>query len=328
MSVATEPLESLPVLAIENLTIEYRSAGTIVRAVDGVSIELMRGESLGIVGESGCGKSTLARSTIALLPEGTAHGGRVSVGGIDVLKAEPDELAWLRAEWVSLVFQDPGSRLDPLMTVESHILELIRAHRPDIARADAKTMAAQIVRSVGLPASRLGAYPHELSIGMKQRLMIGMSIALRPALVVADEPTAYLDTIVEAQTLDLLRDLQRRYRMALLVFTHDVGAIAETCQRTAVMYGGRIVEQGPTKDVFARPQHPYTRALLASTIRLGAERLSWIEGSSPSGTMPAGCRFHPRCPHVMPVCAERDPLLHPVGSGSVACFLYSQDAGP
>jgi peptide/nickel transport system ATP-binding protein len=305
------------------VSVTYRSARGPVQAVDGVSLAIAAGESLGLVGESGCGKSTLGRAILGVLPAVAERTGRVVLDGVD-LTADADAWRRARGDRLSLVFQDPATRLDPLQRVESHFVELIRAHRPGTSKAEAARMAREALAAVGVPPARARQYPHEFSGGMRQRIMIALAVVLQPRVLVADEPTTSLDVLVEAQILDLLTDLRRRLGLAMVLITHNLGIVAETCDRVAVMYAGRIVEDGPVGSVFTGPRHPYTQALLGAVITLETQAPAAVPGSPPdlAGPLP-GCPFAPRCPLAMAVCHEVPPVLTPVGSGQgAACHLY------
>ena len=315
--------ESRPALVVEGLSVTYRSARGPVRAVEGVSLAVEAGESVGLVGESGCGKSTLGRAVLGVLPAVAERTGRVMLDGVDLTG---DSEAWRKArgDRLSLVFQDPATRLDPLQRVESHFVELIRAHRPNTSKADAARLARETLGAVGVPPARARQYPHEFSGGMRQRIMIALAVVLEPRVLVADEPTTSLDVLVEAQILDLLTDLRRRLGLAVVLITHNLGIVAETCDRVAVMYAGRIVEEGPVAQVFAAPRHPYTQALLSAVITLETRAPAAVPGSPPdlAGPLP-GCPFAPRCPLAMAVCHEVVPGLTPVDSAhTAACHLY------
>ncbi|MEA2717427.1 MAG: peptide/nickel transport system ATP-binding protein [Actinomycetota bacterium] len=311
-------------LSVRDLRVTYASGRGPVVAVDGVSLELGRGESIGLVGESGCGKSTLGRGMIGVLPQGATVAGRVFVGGQELSAMGPAERRRARGERIALIFQEPMTRLDPLQRVEAHFVETIRAHRPGVSRSEARTMAATALAAMRIPPTRARNYPHEFSGGMRQRIMIALGLVLGPSVLVADEPTTSLDVIVEAQILEILDDLRRRSDMALVLITHNLGIVAQTCDRLAVMYAGQIVEQGRVGPVFSSPRHPYTQGLLASVISLDTQRLSSIPGSPPDLLQPpAGCRFAERCPFAMDVCHARTPALATMDDGSqVACHLY------
>ncbi|MFN2643060.1 MAG: ABC transporter ATP-binding protein [Actinomycetota bacterium] len=303
-----------PALSIRGLSVSYRTTRGVVRAVDGIDLEIGQGEALGLVGESGCGKSTLGRAIVGILPEEGSAQGDVSISGRLFSQLPDQERRKARGSEVSLVFQEPMTRLNPLMRVSDHFVEMIRAHQPDTSKDDARDMAREALRAMGIPPTRLDNYPHEFSGGMRQRIMIALGIVLRPRLVVADEPTTALDVIVEAQILNILEDLKSSYQMGLLLITHNLGIVAQTCDRVAVMYAGKIVEIGDVPSVFSQPKHPYTQGLLRSLIHLDTTELSSIAGAPPDLLRPPpGCRFAPRCPYVMPQCTQRVPLLADVG---------------
>jgi oligopeptide/dipeptide ABC transporter ATP-binding protein len=312
-----------PVLALEDISVTYRSPRGTVRAVDGVSLVLHRGESVGLVGESGCGKSSLGRAILGVLPPGTELEGRVVLDGED-LTADAERWRRARGERIGVVFQDPATRLDPLQRVEDHFTETIRAHRPKVPPAEARRMARDALAAVGVPPARSRQYPHQFSGGMRQRIMIALAVVLGPRVLVADEPTTSLDVLVEAQVLELLDDLRRRLEATVLLITHNLGVVAETCDRVAVMYAGRVVEEGPATEVFATPRHPYTQGLLGSVISLESRTLASVPGSPPDlVSPPTGCRFAPRCPMAMETCHRVDPALAAAGPSSVACHLYA-----
>ncbi len=308
---------------VEGVSVNYRTPRGQVHAVDGVTLAVGAGESVGLVGESGCGKSTLGRAILGVLPAAAERTGRVVLEGVDLTS---DAEAWRRArgDRLSMVFQDPATRLDPLQRIESHFVELIRAHRPGTSKADAARLGRETLAAVGVPPARARQYPHEFSGGMRQRIMIALAVVLEPRVLVADEPTTSLDVLVEAQILDLLSDLRRRLGLAVVLITHNLGIVAETCDRVAVMYAGRIVEEGPVSAVFAAPCHPYTQALLSAVITLETEAPAAVPGSPPDlvGPLP-GCPFAARCPLAMAVCHEVAPDLADVGSThTAACHLY------
>jgi oligopeptide/dipeptide ABC transporter ATP-binding protein len=312
-------------LSVQDLRVTYASVRGPVVAVEGVNLDVHRGEALGLVGESGCGKSTLGRAVLGILPPGAAMTGHVVIGGDDITALEPAERHRLRGEGAALIFQEPMTRLDPLQRVEAHFVETIRAHRPEVSREQARRMAADALSAMRIPPSRARNYPHEFSGGMRQRIMIALGLVLDPSVLVADEPTTSLDVIVEAQILEILVDLRRRSDMALVLITHNLGIVAETCDRVAVMYAGQIVEHGAVGPVFTAPRHPYTQGLLASVISLDTKVLSSIPGSPPDLLdPPAGCRFAERCPFAMPVCRDQAPALARTHDGVlVACHLYA-----
>jgi peptide/nickel transport system ATP-binding protein len=314
------------VLEARELSVHYSSRRGPVKAVDGVTFDLAAGETLGVVGETGCGKSTLGKAILGILPPRTKVDGSLKFRGKELLGLPEDEYRRMRGEELAVIFQDPMTRLDPLMTVRDHFVEEIRSHDKSLRSDKAIEQAERALRSMGIPPSRLGYYPHELSGGMRQRIMIAMTLVLRPQLLVADEPTTALDVIVEAQILDLLRDLRKAYSMALLLITHNLGIIAEIADQTAVMYAGKLAELGPVGDVFRRPIHPYTQGLLASTIHLGTTELRSIDGTPPSLLdPPAGCRFHPRCPYAKEICTTTEPPMVEYRRGHFAACHFGRD---
>jgi peptide/nickel transport system ATP-binding protein len=316
-------LSTDPVISARDVRVWYGTTRGAIRAVDGVSFDLAPGETLGLVGESGCGKSTLGRGLMGLLPPGAKRDGHVLFKGHDLLAMGAKEAYRLRGRELGMIFQEPLTRLNPLMRISEHFEETIRQHEPRLAKHEVRQRALEVLRLMGIPPTRYKSYPHEFSGGMRQRLMIALALVLRPAFVVADEPTTALDVLVEAQIVQILNDLRRTLNTSLLLITHNVGIVAEACDRVAVMYAGRIVEQGGVDDVFRNPQHPYTRELLRSTISLSTTGLEFIPGSPPDLVDPPdGCRFHPRCPDAMKVCAVKNPVdVERPGGGRVECWL-------
>jgi peptide/nickel transport system ATP-binding protein len=312
-----------PVMDVRDLRVWYGTTRGAIRAVDGVTFDLEKGETLGLVGESGCGKSTLGRGLMGLLPEGAKRDGEVLFKGDDILQMSEKEATSLRGAQLGMIFQEPLTRLNPLMRISEHFEETIKQHEPDLSKKELRDRAVEVLRLMGIPPTRYKSYPHEFSGGMRQRLMIALALVLRPAFIVADEPTTALDVLVEAQIISILNDLRRNFDSSLLLITHNLGIVAEACDRVAVMYAGRIVEQGTVGQVFGSPQHPYTRELLRSTISLSTTGLNFIPGAPPDLVdPPAGCRFHPRCPDAMKVCEDHDPVLTQSPNGtSVECWL-------
>jgi peptide/nickel transport system ATP-binding protein len=299
---------SEPVLDVKDMRVWYAGPGGPVRAVDGVTFALRPGEVLGLVGESGCGKSTLGRGLMGLVPRGAAVDGDVHFDGRDLLAMPRKERERLRGAGMGLIFQEPMTRLDPVMRISAHFDEALKTHEKNLSKKERETRALDALRALGIPPSRFRNYPHEFSGGMRQRIMIALALALRPKFIVADEPTTALDVLVEAQILRILVDIRERFSPAILLITHNLGIVAEACDRVAVMYAGRIVEQGPVKEIFAAPSHPYTQALLRSTISLTTQELTSIQGAPPDLVAPpSGCRFHPRCPSAMQVCPTAQP---------------------
>src|SRR5436190_17569820 len=313
-----------PVISARDVRVWYGTTRGAIRAVDGVSFDLAPGETLGLVGESGCGKSTLGRGLMGLLPEGAKRDGEVLFRGRDIFTLSPKAAYQLRGRELGMIFQEPMTRLNPLMRISQHFEETIKQHEPDLSKDEIRDRALEVLRLMGIPPTRYRSYPHEFSGGMRQRLMIALTLVLRPAFVVADEPTTALDVLVEAQIVQILNDLRKDFDTALLLITHNLGIVAEACDRVAVMYAGRIVEQGDVRDVFGNPQHPYTRELLRSTISLRTTGLNFIPGSPPDLIEPApGCRFSPRCPDAMRVCADNDPIPQVQAAGVIVeCWLH------
>lgn len=304
---ATSPGDN--VIEARDLRVWYGTDRGPVRAVDGVSFDIRPGEILGLVGESGCGKSTLGRGLLGLLPDGAEMDGELRFGGEDLLALSKRELYARRGSQLGMIFQEPLTRLNPLMRVSEHFRETLRTHNKGMDKAEIDRQALEILRRMGIPPTRYRAYPHEFSGGMRQRIMIGLALVLKPPFVVADEPTTALDVLVEAQIIRILHDLREQSNTSLLLITHNLGIIAEACDRVAVMYAGRIVEIGDSRTVFGEPKHPYTRELLRSTISLSTTGLNFIPGSPPDLVEPpSGCHFHPRCPDAMSICATRAPV--------------------
>ena len=316
-----------PVLSVRELRVYYGTSGGPVRAVDGVSLDIAAGEVVGLVGESGCGKSTLGRGILGLLPYGAASDGEVLYSGRNLVGLPPKQLRRLHGPDLGLIFQEPMTRLNPLMRIEDHFKETLEQHEPGLDGAEVRRRSLETLGRMGIPPTRFRQYPHEFSGGMRQRIMIALALVLRPRLLIADEPTTSLDVIVEAQILAILADLKRNFGTALLLITHNLGIVAESCDRVAVMYAGKIAEEGPARDVFADPAHPYTRELLRSTISLDTIELHSIPGAPPNLIdPPRGCRFHPRCPDAMRICARTDPIEqeHEVGR-RVLCWLHGPE---
>ena len=309
----------MPLLEIKNLKLDFLSNGIGLRAVDDVSLTINAAETVCLVGESGCGKSVTAQSIARLVPAPPAQyvGGEILLNGRDVLKMSNGELQQIRGGVVSYVFQEPGASLNPVMRIGAQIKESLKLHQPAKAN-DAEVI--RLLKLVGIPApeSRIKNYPFEMSGGMQQRVMIAMALASEPKLLVADEPTTALDVTIQAQILDLLRDLKQRLGMAILLITHNLGIVGDMADRVAVMYAGQIVELALARELLSRPLHPYTRALMNSVPKLsgGAQRLTAIPGNVPRiGNFPPGCRFAPRCPIAKPECSQAIPELVEVEVG-------------
>src|SRR5690349_20531979 len=330
-------MPSTPLLELENLSTHYVSArGTrVVRAVDDVSLRIHAGETLGIVGESGSGKSTLALTILRVLPPAARIvSGRMMFEGEDLLRKSEEEMQRVRGRRIAMILQDPMASLNPLFTIGNQVAEPIRAHE-GASRATAWSRARELLKSVRIPSpeTRVTQYPHEMSGGMRQRIVGAIGISCEPRLLIADEPTTSLDLTIQAQYLKLLRDLQRPHGLALIFITHNLGIVAKMCDQLAVMYAGRVVEAGPVRQVFRAPMHPYTRALLNSIPRMTDpdQRLTAIEGQPPDlSSLPAGCSFAPRCPNVMARCrSEEPPAFAPEAGRSARCWLAEGlSAGP
>ena len=318
-----------PLLELRNLSTHYVSAGgtRVVRAVDEVSLSLAAGSTLGIVGESGSGKSTLALTILRLLPPAAQiTGGEILFEGEDLRAKSDVEMRRIRGKRIAMILQDPMASLNPLFTVGDQVAEPLRVHE-GVGRAGAWSRAKDLLKSVRIsaPEARVGEYPHQMSGGMRQRIVGAIAISCAPRLLIADEPTTSLDLTIQAQYLNLLRDLQRQHELALIFITHNLGIVAKMCDQVAVMYAGRLVEWGPVTRIFDAPAHPYTQALLGSIPRMGdaRARLTAIEGQPPDlAAPPSGCAFHPRCPQAMSQCREEAPpeaVLAP--RHTVRCWL-------
>jgi len=315
--------------SIRNLTVEYKTRAGPVRAVDNVSLDIRRGEILGLVGESGCGKSTLGKALMRLhTGPASITAGELWFDGRNLMTLSDREMPDIRGAEIGMVFQDPMTSLDPVQRIIDHLTETVQTHEPETSDTQARTRAEELVERLGIRRERLPDYPHQMSGGMRQRVMISLALALRAKLVIADEPTTSLDVIVEAKFLDLLKELQKEFGLTILLITHNIGVVAEVADRVAVMYAAKMAEVGDVNDVFADPKHPYTQGLLKSVpnIRLGEDELYKMGGSPPNLLYPpSGCRFHPRCPYVMEVCRNVEPAFEPVERGQLAsCWLYQE----
>ncbi|MBW1721491.1 MAG: ABC transporter ATP-binding protein [Deltaproteobacteria bacterium] len=314
------------ILEIKNLHVHFPINIGTVRAVQGVDLELRQGEVMGLVGESGCGKSTLGFSILRLLrPPGEIVEGEILYHGRDIVSMREKDLLTLRGNNISMIFQDPLTSLNPLFRIDEQFIEALKTHNPQISKEEAFDKAAKVLESLGISPERLLEYPHQMSGGMRQRIMIGMALVLDPDLLIADEPTTSLDVIVEAQFLDLLNELRKQYDLTILLITHNLGIVAQLADRITVMYGGTIAETGVTEPLFENPMHPYTKGLLASipNIKLDQPELHTMEGSPPDLVdPPSGCVFHPRCPQVMDICRKERPRAFRKDDRIVRCWLY------
>jgi peptide/nickel transport system ATP-binding protein len=320
-----------PLLSVRDLKVEFATRKGPLTALDGVSLDIAQGEVLGVVGESGAGKSLTGLAVIGLLDSpGRIAGGEIRLEGERIDNLPPARMRDIRGRRIGVIFQDPLTSLNPLMRVGDQLAETILAHRP-IGRREARKQALAWLGEVGIPSpeKRIDGYPHEFSGGMRQRVVIALALCAEPELVIADEPTTALDVSVQAQIIALLKNLTRRHGAAVMLITHDMGVIAETADRVAVMYAGRIVEIGGVHELVRNPLHPYTQGLMAAipTLAVRARRLAQIPGAMPRlAAIPGGCAFAPRCPRVFERCAERPPLV-PAGDRQAACWLYGQALG-
>jgi len=317
----------LSFLEVDHLTVDYKTRRGIVRAVNDVSFSMKKGETLGLVGESGSGKSTLGLSLVRLIPyPGVITSGHIKVEKKDIVNLRDREMRSLRGSKIAFVFQDPMTSLNPVKKIGEHFIEFLRTHIPHTSKKEALERAKNILDELRIPKERINDYPHQFSGGMRQRIMIGLAIALNPSLVIADEPTTALDVIVQDKILDILRDLSRAHDMALILITHDLSIVLERCDNIFVMYAGHQVEYGESEEIYRDPRHPYTQKLLRSipNIELADQKLDAIPGSPPDLlNLPKGCPFWPRCSHAMAICRTKMPPIISLEDGHlVKCFLY------
>lgn len=321
-------------LDVKGLRTYYHTGARVVPAADDVSFTVQKGEVVGLVGESGCGKSTVARSLVGLIDKGYTRieSGEVLYRGKDLTKAGKKELCEIRGNRISMIFQDPFVSLSPVYTVRDQIFEVMKAHNPKLRRKDAEDAILELMRKVGIPSPelRLNDYPYQLSGGMQQRIMIAIALACNPDILIADEPTTALDVTVQAQVLDLLCQLKDEYQMSIILISHNLGVIASMCDRILVMYGGVVVEEGPSAEIFKHPRHPYTKGLLASipSITEDREELYSIRGTVPTFSAPVTqCRFAGRCDYAAEQCLQAEPRLRELGNGcKVRCCLAGEEA--
>ncbi len=322
----------MALLEVKNLSIEYLTRKGSVKAVDDISFKIEARETVGLVGESGCGKSTTGTAILKLLPPNARVNGKVYFKGEDLLKISHESLRKIRGEGISMIFQDPMTSLDPIMRVRDHFYELFQSHHPKMNEDEMRKIAVESLKSVGIEASRLDNYPFEFSGGMRQRAMIALAIALKPSILIADEPTTSLDVVVQEQILEVLRELKRTKNMSMILITHDLGVVAELVDKVIVMYAGHLVEEGDVYSVYEKPLHPYTKALLESipNVKLEDRELRFIPGSLPDlKNPPPGCRYWPRCPYAKKICKEKTPKTFEIDGRRVKCWLYGgeNDAG-
>jgi len=316
-------------LDIKNLNVIYKTDEETVYAVNGLTLSMEKGETLGLVGETGAGKTTLALSIMKLLPErtGKIKSGEICLGGFEILNLSEADMRGLRGEMVSMIFQDPMTSLNPIHPIGRQIAEVLQLHKKELSKEQIENRVDEILTLVGIPAERKGEYPHQFSGGMKQRVVIAMALACEPQLLLADEPTTALDVTIQAQVLEMIKNLKEQLGTSMLLITHDLGVVARTCDRVAIMYAGEIVEQGSIYNVFNdEKHHPYTTALFGSIPNLAkkSRRLQAIEGLMPDPTdLPTGCKFHPRCPSCMDICSETAPPYADMDGHQIRCHLYS-----
>jgi oligopeptide/dipeptide ABC transporter ATP-binding protein len=318
---------STQLLEIHDLRTYFYTEDGIVKAINGADLTLNKGEVLGLVGESGCGKSTLAYSVMRLIPKpGKIEGGSIKFLGKDLLELKDAEMREIRGGLISMIFQDPMSSLNPVYTIGDQVAEAVRVHQKLTDNKEIKEKVIEMLDKVGItdPEMRFTGYPHEFSGGMRQRVMIAMALSCQPKLLIADEPTTSLDVTIQAQILDLLRSLRKEFDTSILLITHNLGIVAELCEKVAIMYAGKIVEYGESVNIFKNPQHPYTKALINSIPRIDIvqDRLETIQGNVPSLIdLPKGCNFAPRCPYAAEECTKVEPELHDLGQGHLAACI-------
>jgi peptide/nickel transport system ATP-binding protein len=321
----------LPLLDVQNLTTYYKILRGYVKAVENVSFTVEKGEAVGLVGESGCGKTTIALSLLRILPPGgRILEGKILLEGLDLTKLEEEEMRQ-RIRWkrISLIFQGAMNALNPIYRVEDQIIEAITTHEPEVSKEDARERTRKLFELVGIEPSRASNYPHEFSGGMRQRAMIAMALACNPQLLIADEPGTALDVIVQAQVLKLLKEIRERIGLSMIVITHDLSIVTEICNKTCVMYGGKLVEMGDVYTMFKEPLHPYTQGLIGAfpDLRSQKQKMISIPGLPPDLlNPPPGCRFHPRCPYAMDICRKQEPPFIEIKKDHhVACHLVYKE---
>ena len=316
-----------PLLDVRNLSVQYNTRRGRITAVKNVSLELSKGSTFGLVGESGSGKSTLGFSVLRLIPQpGRIVEGEVKFGGVNLLTQPDDVMRRLRGVKISMIFQDPMTSLNPVKRISDHFIELYKTHEPSVSKDEAIKRSIQLLDSLGIGGDRINDFPHQFSGGMRQRVMIGLALALNPEIVIADEPTTALDVIVEAQILELLKKLKSEHQLTMILITHNIGIVAEMTDKIGVMYAGQLVEIGPTEDIFDDPLHPYTKGLLESAPNIMEPERSMkpVPGSPPDlASPPSGCKFHPRCPRAFEPCPVREPQLQEHKRRLIACHLYN-----
>lgn len=319
-----------PLLDVRDIYTYFYTESGVVEALDGVSFDVYPGEPVGIVGESGCGKTVTAHSTLRILPKnGKTVAGEIFYKGVDLLKLSEQQMRRIRGKEIAMIFQDPMTSLNPIFRIDDQMTEVISLHR-GVDKRDALEIAIEMLEAVGIPdaAQRIHDYPHQFSGGMRQRILIARALALQPSLLIADEPTTALDVTIQAQVLEIIKEMQKKFGLALMLITHNLGVVAEITKRVHIFYGGRVVESGPTEEIFLNPHHPYTRALFDSIPSLEKDktRLATIPGNVPRLiNPPKGCRFHPRCKYATEICRKARPPEVELGpQRRVACHHFEE----
>ncbi|ACJ75476.1 oligopeptide transport ATP-binding protein OppD [Thermosipho africanus Ob7] len=311
----------------KNLKIYYKTKKGFVKAVDNISLNIEKGQTVGLVGESGCGKSTFGQGLLKILPPTTYYDGSVKIENQELINLTEDKMRKIRGKKIGMIFQDPMTSLNPVMKIEKLFYETLKTHEPEITKEEARKRTAKVLEKVGIEPERMKEYSFQFSGGMRQRVMIALTLVLNPILVIADEPTTSLDVIVQAQIMKLLNELRKEYDMSMILITHDLGVVAEMADKICVMYGGHIVEEAKSEDLYYKPKHPYTKLLLQSipNTNINDLDLKYIYGSPPDlSNPPIGCRFVDRCPYKKEICKLKEPPVVEVDESKVKCWLYSE----
>ncbi|MBB6063329.1 peptide/nickel transport system ATP-binding protein [Thermosipho japonicus] len=311
----------------KNLKIYYKTKKGFVKAVDNISLNIEKGQTVGLVGESGCGKSTFGQGLLKILPPTTYYDGSVKIENQELINLPEYKMRKIRGKKIGMIFQDPMTSLNPVMKIEKLFYETLKTHEPEITKEEARKRTAKVLEKVGIEPERMKEYSFQFSGGMRQRVMIALTLVLNPILVIADEPTTSLDVIVQAQIMKLLNELRKEYNMSMILITHDLGVVAEMADKICVMYGGHIVEEARSEDLYYKPKHPYTKLLLQSipNTNINDLDLKYIPGSPPDlSNPPIGCRFVDRCPYKKEICKLKEPPVVEVDESKVKCWLYSE----
>ncbi|WP_126993337.1 ABC transporter ATP-binding protein [Thermosipho globiformans] len=311
----------------KNLKIYYKTKKGFVKAVDNISLNIEKGQTVGLVGESGCGKSTFGQGLLKILPPTTYYDGSIKIENQELINLSEDKMRKIRGKKIGMIFQDPMTSLNPVMKIEKLFYETLKTHEPEITKEEARKRTAKVLEKVGIEPERMKEYSFQFSGGMRQRVMIALTLVLNPILVIADEPTTSLDVIVQAQIMKLLNELRKEYDMSMILITHDLGVVAEMADKICVMYGGHIVEEAKSEDLYYKPKHPYTKLLLQSipNTNINDLELKYIPGSPPDlSNPPTGCRFVDRCPYKKEICKLKEPPIVEVDESKVKCWLYSE----